>query len=343
MLKQSSDDLEEKLFDVVNNLNQGSALITDKSELIILVGLNLQAGSKAKMSTAYRPAINYFNTGLELLGNDADWIKNYDLLFNLNRQLAECEYLCGNFERSDELFNMLLTKAATKLEKAEIYYMKVIQYENMALYKKSIQSVNEGLKMFGIELPVNKTDVDYAFKSEVELINRNLNPGNIQDLSGLPVMKDADVKMSMKLLMSLWAPAYIAAEVGLTRWLSAKMVNLSFTYGNTEESAVAYAIYGLTLGIEFADYKSGYDYGLMAISVNEKFKDVKYKAKVHHIFSCHINFWTKPIASCYPHSRQAYQSGLENGDFVYAAYAMIHESWNAFLSGHELNQFIKDY
>jgi predicted ATPase len=50
---------EENLFDVVNHLNIGSDLITEESEKKQLIELNLQAGKKAKKSTAYKPALEY--------------------------------------------------------------------------------------------------------------------------------------------------------------------------------------------------------------------------------------------------------------------------------------------
>ncbi|MDE5089630.1 MAG: AAA family ATPase, partial [Trichodesmium sp. St16_bin2-tuft] len=43
------DELEKKIFDIVNQLNEGSALITEQSEKYELAKLNLQAGKKPKL------------------------------------------------------------------------------------------------------------------------------------------------------------------------------------------------------------------------------------------------------------------------------------------------------
>jgi predicted ATPase len=51
---------EEKLFDIVNHLNVGKSLITEPSQLTELAQLNLDAGRKAKLSTAYGAAIAYW-------------------------------------------------------------------------------------------------------------------------------------------------------------------------------------------------------------------------------------------------------------------------------------------
>ena len=50
---------EEAIFDIVNQLNRGAALITSREEREQLAELNLIAGKRAKASTAYASALNY--------------------------------------------------------------------------------------------------------------------------------------------------------------------------------------------------------------------------------------------------------------------------------------------
>src|SRR5882672_10432129 len=61
---------EEAIFEIVNQLNRGAALMTSPREKTQLAELNLIAGRRAKTSTAYRSALNYFSTGIGLLGDD---------------------------------------------------------------------------------------------------------------------------------------------------------------------------------------------------------------------------------------------------------------------------------
>ncbi|NUM73799.1 sigma 54-interacting transcriptional regulator [candidate division KSB1 bacterium] len=338
----SGAEREEKLFDIVNHLNLGSELMTAAEERVQLAKLNLHAGLKAKSATAYKPTLNYFNAGLNLLGHDG-WPSQYDLMFALHRELAECEYLCGNFGAAERYFALLLDKAATRLERAEIHSMRIIQYENMAKYVEAVQAGREGLRLFGIVLPETKEAKQSAFEAELLSIQNRRGDRAIADLIHLPVMSDAEMKMSMKLLMTVWAPAYIAGDGDLATLVSAMMVRLSLEYGNTEASSYGYVTHAITAGSGLGDYKSGYEYGCLALAVNEKFHDLKLRAKTHHMFSCFVNFWRQPIRTCFTHSKDAYRSGLEIGDFVYATYAAIHESWHAFFSGYELPQFQKDY
>ena len=55
------------VFEIVNHMNIGSNLITERKELIQLLEYNFAAGRKAKSSNAYRSALQYYNKALALL------------------------------------------------------------------------------------------------------------------------------------------------------------------------------------------------------------------------------------------------------------------------------------
>src|SRR5262249_28174250 len=64
----SADKQHEMIFEIVNQLNRGAALITSRDETERLAEFNLIAGRRAKVSTAYTAALNYLATGAALLG-----------------------------------------------------------------------------------------------------------------------------------------------------------------------------------------------------------------------------------------------------------------------------------
>ena len=61
---------EEAIFDIVNQLNRGAALITSRDEREWLAELNLLAGRRARQSTAYSSALTYLAAGRALLPDD---------------------------------------------------------------------------------------------------------------------------------------------------------------------------------------------------------------------------------------------------------------------------------
>src|SRR5258707_2174229 len=85
---------EEAIFEIVNQLNRGSALITARDEREQLAELNLIAGKRAKASTAYSSALTYLVAGAALL-TEHSRERRHALTFALEWQRAECEFLTG--------------------------------------------------------------------------------------------------------------------------------------------------------------------------------------------------------------------------------------------------------
>ncbi|MDY6898521.1 MAG: AAA family ATPase, partial [Cyanobacteriota bacterium] len=140
----SEQQLEGKIFEVVNQLNNG--LIFCKEYAINrykIAKLNLQAGLKAKNSTAYAAAVSYLSQGISLLADDS-WEDEYELSFQLYRQLAEAEYLNGNFERTENLVYDTLKKANSDIEKADLYNLLVVKFTLEGKYEQATTVGKQG-------------------------------------------------------------------------------------------------------------------------------------------------------------------------------------------------------
>ena len=70
------------------------------------------------------------------------------MAFSLYKERSEGEYLCGNFEQAEGLFDMLLAQSKNNLDKANIYNLKMVMYANLNKYGDSIKIGGEGLKLF---------------------------------------------------------------------------------------------------------------------------------------------------------------------------------------------------
>lgn len=340
--QEDAEALEEDLFAIVGHLNRGSGLIRDPSERTGLVGLNLRAGRKAKASSAFQPALAFFEEGIGQLP-DCAWTTHYGLAFALHLEQAECVYLCGDFERAERELDRLLEQARTPLEKADIYRLRIVQYENTARFPEARDLGKTGLALLGIVFPEEEGPRREWLEAEVEAIRAAIAERDIADLVELPVMSDESMRLAMRLLMTMWAPSYISGDMTLTALIAAKMVSLSLQWGNTEESAYGYVTYGAAVTIRRMDYVSSLAFGRLALAVNERFEDLGARAKVNHMFSCYIGFWRKPIATCFDYSRAAHRAGLASGDFIYAAYGVYHESWHALFDGRSLGEFFDQY
>ena len=144
------EEITEKIFDIVNQLNLGFPACTDQDEKARVARLNFQAGLRAKASTAYASACSYFAFGLTTLGERA-WEQTYELAFKLLLEHAQCELLRANLAVSGELIDLLLSKAGSKTDRAEGFRLRLtlqLLHGDMALGVLMQASFKAGMELY---------------------------------------------------------------------------------------------------------------------------------------------------------------------------------------------------
>ena len=333
---------DDRLFEIVNHFNVGSAFIEQADERAALARLNLAAGRKAKASAAYEAALRYLTAGVDSC-DQAWWTSDDVLAFALHFERAECLYLAGQFDEAERAHTNLLSRAASKLDQAAVHELRVTFYENRSRYAEAIASGRDGLSLFGVALPDHDAAVCDALEEELASIERLLGDRAIASLVDLPQMENVEIRTAMRILTLMWASVYISGNQRLTSLISATMVRLSLAFGNTEDSAYGYVTHAITVGPVRRQFEAAYEWGQLAIAVNEGFGDTKRRAKIHQQIHAHVKLWRQPFEACVPHAREAARVGLEAGDFAYAGYGAATESWPAFLASRDLSQFVRDY
>jgi len=305
----------EVIFDVINHYNNGASLIDDPKEKEYVAQINFIAGEKAKNSNAYLPALNYFKAGLQLVPEEKSTLFQ-DLLFSQ----AEAEYLCGNFDQSELIFDKAISRAQNPVEKAALYAQKMRLYENTQRHVQAIDMAKKGLSHLGIQLPVDPSQAEVML--QLVKVKLKLRGKTIDSLYSNPEMSDPAIKLAMRILMNIWGPAYLLQKQNLLVYFILKMVNYSITYGNSIESALAYAFYGYVLSAQLKDYSVGYEFSRLGIRLNEKLQDDSLRSKVYVISDGCVAHWKQPYDFAMPGLQTAYQSGLTANDLIYAGYAV---------------------
>jgi len=328
------DKREEKIFDIVNQLNFGIELISHHPEKNELAQLNLIAGKKAKASAAYEPAFNYLQVGIRLLG-EKGWQTQYDLALALHVEAAEAAYLTGDFEQMERLAQIVRNQAKTVLDKAQVIEVKILALIAQTKLEQAVDTGVQILRELGVRLPQkpNKLNILMGLlETKLTLAGKR-----ISDLAELRQMSDPFKLAALRILSRIVSPAFIAAPK-LLPLIASKQVILSVKHGNCPESIYAYAIYGLILCGVVGDIESGYEFGQLALRLLERFNARKFKTKALFIANGFIGHWKAPAKETLLPLLEAYKSGLETGDLEYAAYAVLVYSFNAYLSGKELSE-----
>ena len=313
--------LGKKVFDIVGHFNEGRELIEDESERNELVSLNLMAGQRAKTSTAYSSAVNYFLVGLSLL-SEASWETDYEMLITLHKELSECEYLVGNFEKAEEHFGIVLERARSPYEKADIHNLRIDLYVNMGKFKESVQAGLDGLALFYDSFPAleDKEKMGKAAEAEFTKFLTEINERDVSTLATLPDLEDEDKKAALQLFVNLMAAAY-NVDPNLLTLVVMSAVNLAIEYGVSDSCSAAFQFAGLILVAGVGDYRKAYELGKTGLRLNERFNNTKLTCKINQTFSATLNHWRRHLKSNIPYHREAIRAGTENGDFVIAGYA----------------------
>jgi predicted ATPase/transcriptional regulator with GAF, ATPase, and Fis domain/tRNA A-37 threonylcarbamoyl transferase component Bud32 len=333
----------EQVFVIVRHLNFASGLITDGTERLALAQLNLTAGRRAKSSTAYQAALMYFQAGISLL-TEAHWDSDYELSFALHQEAAECDYLSGHFVEAEDDFDRLLSRARTRLDTARIYALKVLQYEHMSRYTEAIRTGREGLAQFGLSFPDLPEEKQAALDAELNAIQSLQGERSVDALIDLPTMQNAEMRAAMTLLSTLHTSCFLSGDKPLTLLNIATMVRLSLIHGNVEESAYAYVLHAaMLLGPVKEDYCSAYEFGLLALRLNERLYNPAVRAKVCMMFAWAVSLWRMPLEASFPYTDEAFRLGHDTGLFVDASWALFNEIWFALLTSRDLGEFDQTY
>jgi predicted ATPase/signal transduction histidine kinase len=328
----------DRAFELVDHLNVGRELITATEEQIELAGLNLDAAKKAKDATAYQAAKDYLTAGVELLPENS-WGDRYDLTFALYKNLAEIEYLTGNFAASEKYINQTLAQAKSVTEKAEVYNLLVVQYSLQAKYQKAVDAGIAALKILGVELP--QQNFPAAIAAEFAAAKQQWENREISSIIHDPEMAIPEQKIALKVLTNLGAPAYLT-NLQLWTIIFVRGVNISLTYGSSPESCLCLTNYGIMLVSVFGDYHSAYQFGQLAMRLIDKWNARDLKCKAAAGLANSVLYWFNHIKESNFMNHEAYQAALECGDLEYAGYALHNTACNAFFQGKNLNQLLAE-
>ncbi|ODH03135.1 serine/threonine protein kinase [Nostoc sp. KVJ20] len=328
---------EERIFEIVNQLNIGVKLITRQSDRDKLAQLNLLAGQKAKLSTAYTNTIEYINCGIQLLRTDS-WQQQYSLTLALYEEAASAAYLMGQFDQVEEFVKQVQHHAKALLDRVKSIEIQIQSYLAQSRFDDSIRTAIALLNLLGVKLShqanqtqnllsLAKTKLRFLGKSPLSLID-------LADMTG-------DKQLAaIRILASTNSTAYIARPDLLPQIILSE-VNLSMQYGNAAASAFGYAWYGLIECGILGNIETGYEFGQLALQVLEKFHSKELKARTFFIVQTFINHWHQPLKDTIAPLTEAYQVGLETGDIEYAAWASYSCSFHGYLMGQELAELEK--
>lgn len=318
--KMSSKEQGENIFTIVGQLNMGRELLTNQPSRNQLAQLNLQAGRKAKASTAYSAAIEYLSIARQLLAPDS-WQLNYQTTLEIFIEALELEYLNTNFDEVEPLAGRILLKTQNLLDRIKVYEIKIRAWIGHGNQHQALKIGLDVLKL--LEIPL-----------------RERRPENVPNVAGLthaPCMTDPHKLSAMTIMAHIITPAWAVSPEDFKK-ITFTMVDLSLRYGNCAASAFGYVWYGTLLCEALGNINEGYEFGRLSIELLDHFDSRELQSKVLVLYASCVSLWKEHIQESLPIHLKGLQRGLETGDLEFASYGAAEYGQYLFLTGLPLCQ-----
>ncbi len=323
---------KEKIFDIVNQLNQGRDVVADAVERREMVRLNHLAGNKAKAAAAYTPALTYYKTGVEMTEADC-WENDYQSSLELFSDAAEAAYLCNRFDQIDAYRAPVLKNAQSVIDRIKVYEVGIMAYIAQNKFQRAIKMGIVILNDLGVHLPkkANKRQILVGLARLKTAVPKR----RIETLIDLPEMTDPAMIAAMRILMKIGPAAYISDPL-LLPLIHIKRLTLALRYGNMPLSADVYVCIGIILCGVVGDIEAGCRFGELALRVFERYNAQEYKARLDLAYNGFIRHWKAHVNTTLAPLKEGWQSGLETGDLEYAVFCITFYGHHAYLVGRNL-------
>ncbi|WP_118178676.1 AAA family ATPase [Paraburkholderia phosphatilytica] len=323
---------QDVIFEIVNQLNRGTALVSLQEEREQLAGFNLMAGQRAKASSAYESALTYLTAGAELLTDDC-WTRKRDLIFALELNRAECEFLTGRLAAAEARLEALSHRVANVPERANVTCLRIDLYMTLDRATRAVAVALDYLEHLGIRWSPHTAEEQA--RREYERIWLQLSDRTIDELIDLHLMTDPDSLATMDVLVKVM-PAALFTDTNLWFLVVSRAVNLSLESGNCDGSSSAYIRLGMTVGARFGHYTIGFEFGQLGFDLVERRGLMRFRARTYMHFGNVILPMTQHLRAGRELMRRGLEAARNTGDLVCEAYCYTHMITNLLMAGDPL-------
>jgi PAS domain S-box-containing protein len=327
-------DLDEHLFDVTHQLNRAASLGLAPEEPLTLARLNAKAGRKAKAQLAFAAAREYLARAAAHWP-EAAWDSDFEETFELQFDLAECDFLNAAFQQADERLAALLQRARTRADRARLYGLRIRLRLVPGQFGAAAEAALEALRLFDVNF--DGAAAPGLVAQERQEVERERAGRSIEQLLQAPPLVEADVRTVLALMVDSFTGIYIARPE-VFPLLVLKATQLVLRHGNCEESAVVYTYYARVLLAAFGEIDAAYQYSQLAVQLNEKLGDRRRRGLLLFSHAGFIHFWRRPFPSGRPILDEGFAACLEVGNFVHAALIAVNTCLYMVEAGERLDE-----
>lgn len=298
------------VFEAVNHLNQAVERLHQPGQRVSMAELNLKAGLQAKESTAYETSLRYMRHATDFLAAEDSWETNYELTFHVFRERAELEYLCAHSQTAHDLFQLLMSKAATDLDRALICVLKMQLEASRDNHAEVIALGRSALSLLDVGLPSESG----SFRLTIQgfRLRRKMKKYSIEAMDHMPPMTDETCKVAISALVHMGNAYFYVNRKG---WLASTfaIIDMTLDYGMTPEASIGFMGYALFMYYQLGNDKETFKWGMLAYRLSEPYPQLHVRTLTAFALCC--DSWRQyDPALLGAFTENAGKIGLESGD-----------------------------
>jgi len=329
-----SHEREEKIFEIVNQFNRATHLITSSDERRRVAEFNLIAAGRAKFSIAYASALSYLATGRVLMSEES-WITDYELIFSLERMRAECELLTADMESAEKRLSMLAARAKSAHDLGRVTCLQLMLYTALERLDRGVEICLEYLGRGGTKWLAHPSGDDLQL--EYDRVWSLLGDRKIEDLLDAPLVANPDILDDLEVLTEFLTTA-VFFDLDLCALVVCRMVNLSLQHGNCDASCLAYLWFGMVVASRFGKHEDAVRFGQLGYDLLQNRGLKRYESRICLCFGSIVVPSSKHARHGRDLVRHAFNVAHQMGDFTYAAYSLTQVVMSLLVVGDQLAQ-----
>lgn len=240
------------------------------------------------------------------------------------------------FDRADDYFKRAESLAGTKQSRASIREKRIHFYTDLARFRDAYDVGYIAVREFGLKIPPKFHPPSFA--RDLVAVRLRLGRRKIPELIDLPTVRDEDLATGMRLMAAVGKVAYqLRPELCIS--IMARLVGLCLRHGNLPDAAIGYVAFGtIFLGGILGRYKTGSEFGKLALDLVEKYDNKKLRAEVLFLNGYFGTSWLRPAVEAERFWDRAWSAGLESGDLFHTGCASCATIMSRFMRGVRLDE-----
>ncbi|KAL3768174.1 hypothetical protein ACHAWO_006544 [Cyclotella atomus] len=306
---------DDMMFTSANQINLGGPeAITDANECITMASFNLMVGKKAIETSDFSLAHRLFSSGIKFLPQQ-HWRYHYDISLELYELAAKAALATSNIDEIPLLSETVLKHARCFDDELNIHQIVILSLMQSSKLNEALEMGMNVLSQLGEG--ISRNQLDLLFYLDVKRTQAMISGLTEDAVLGYRPMTDKKKQAAMKILSCIHRCSFLAlAAPPLCRCIILKMVQVTIKYGLSNQSPIAFALFGVLLST-MGNIPVGRRFSLLAMALLNKLESRDNAGEVMYLVA-RVSCLVEPFQAVIDLHTRAELASLVAGDVQHA-------------------------